>query len=190
MKKLLQITETWIIALRHHKLLNNALVHTFCASWLIALGAHIKVPFYPVPMTMHTFAIALIALLTPWSTSVSAVILYLSYAAIGIPVLASGNGGISAFSGPTAGYLWGFILMSTAISLLTQWYKPQGAIIRFVFVLLGASLMFGSGLIHLTHLFGWEAALKGGLLPFVFSEPTKYALAAYLSVFIRDQFTK
>src|SRR4051812_6595745 len=116
MKNLLQNTQTWIIALRKYKILNNALIHIFCASWLIALGAHIKVPFYPVPMTMHTFAIALIALLTPWSTSVSAVMLYLSYAAMGIPVLASGNSGISAFSGPTAGYLWGFILMSATSS--------------------------------------------------------------------------
>jgi biotin transport system substrate-specific component len=171
MKNLLQTTQTWIIALRNSKILHNALVHAFCASWLIALGANIKVPFYPVPMTMHTFVIALIALLSPWRTSVTAVILYLSYAAIGIPVLASGNSGISAFSGPTAGYLGGFILMSATISLLTQWYKPQGAMLRFVFVLLGGSLLFGLGLMHLTHLFGWEAAIKGGLLPFVFSEP-------------------
>ncbi len=188
MKNLLQTTQTWIITLKHNKLLNNALVYTFCASWLIVLGAQIMVPFYPVPMTMHTFVIALIALLAPWHTAISAVVLYLSYAAMGLPVLAGGNSGLAVFVGPTAGYLWGFILMAGIISLLAQKYSSQGAILRFGFTLIGGAFALATGILYLSHLFGWEVALKTGLLPFLLSEPTKYALAAYLSVFIRDKY--
>jgi biotin transporter BioY len=77
--------------------------------------------------------------------------------------------------------------MSGIVSLLTQKYPSQGSIVRLGFTLIGGLFLFVPGLLHLANLFGWEVALKTGLLPFVFSEPTKYALAAYLSVFIRDK---
>jgi biotin transport system substrate-specific component len=189
MKDLLQITRNWFIAIRYNKVLNNIWVQAFCASWLIVVGAHIKIPFYPVPMTLHTFFIALLALVMPWPTAVNAVIFYLFYAAIGLPVSATGNNGIAAFLGPTAGFLWGFVLMSGSISWLMQRYQPKTTWFRLVFAFLGGCLLFGAGISYLAHLFGWQAAIKGGLLPFVFSEPTKYILAAYLSTLL-SRFTK
>ena len=188
MENLFALTKTYLIALSKSRFFNNSLVHAFCASWLIALGAHITVPFYPVPMTMQTFVIALVALLAPWPTAMGATVLYLGYAAVGMPVLAGGARGMAVLLGPTAGYLLGFVLMSGATAALTQRYQAQGVLARLGFALIGTLLLFGAGLTHLAHLFGWETAFKTGLLPFMLSEPTKLALAAYLSVFIRDKY--
>ena len=187
MKKLFTLTKPLVVGIPKSRFFSNAFVCAFCASWLIALGAHIKVPFYPVPMTMQTFAIALVALLTPWPAAISAVLLYLSYAAVGLPVLASGNKGLLGLTGPTAGFLVGMVLMSGVIAALTKRDKDSGVLIRFGFVLIGSLFVFVPGLSFLTHLFSWEIALQTGLLPFIFSEPTKLALAAYLSVFIQNR---
>ncbi|MEM7055336.1 MAG: biotin transporter BioY [Bacteroidota bacterium] len=189
MKKLLTLTSVWRIGISKRRFLCSAFVHTFCASWLIALAAQISVPFYPVPMTMQTFAIALVALLTPWSTAIGAVLLYLSYAAVGLPVLAGGNSGLLGLTGPTAGFLVGLVWMSGVIAALTQRYKDRAIWVRFGFVLTGSLCAFVPGLSLLTHLFSWEVAFKTGLLPFVFSEPAKLALAAYLSVFIQNKYS-
>ena len=188
MKKLFSLTKTLVVTLLQREILSNALTRALGASWFIALAAQITVPFYPVPMTMQSFAIALVALMTTWPTALSAVLLYLSYAALGIPVLAGGASGLSVLTGATAGYLAGFVWMSGVIAALTQRYRYSGALARFGFTLVGSVFLFAPGLCWLAHLFGWQVAFKTGLLPFVFSEPIKLALAAYLSVFIRDRY--
>ena len=173
------------------KIFSHRLVQTFLFSWLTALGAHIMVPFYPVPMTLHTFVIALISLVVPFHVAIGSLLFYVTYAAVGIPVLAGGNNGIAALVvGPTAGFIIGFFLMSALINLLVNRYPTSGVLTRFLFTLLGGIFLFSIGLTHLSHLFGWTVAIKTGLLPFVFSEPVKLLLAAYLSVFIRNKALK
>lgn len=188
MKRIFTFTRAWVVGIPKPRCLCNAFVRAFCASWLIVLGAYFMVPFYPVPMTLQTFFIALIALLAPWRMAMGAVLFYLSYAAMGIPVLAGGNCGIAALLGPRGGYFVGFVLMSGVIAVLTQRYRDSGVLARFGFTLIGGLLLFGLGLAHLAHFFGWEIAFKTGLLPFIFSEPTKFALAAGLSVFIQHKY--
>lgn len=190
MRNLGLVIKSWVVAVPHPRVLQHVFVQTFGASWLIALATQIKVPLYPIPMTLQDFAIMLIALLTTRRIAVSAVLLYLSYGAIGLPVFASGVGGFSAFTGPTVGYLVGFVLMSGVIASLTQRYPTSGLGARFIFALLGNAALFVPGIGFLTHLFGWEVALKTGLLPFVFVLPIKAALAAYLSVYLRDKYVR
>lgn len=188
MKKLFTLTSAWVVGIPKPRFLRNAFVRAFCASWLIVLGAYIRIPCYPVPMTLQSFVIALIALLAPWPTAMGAVLFYLSYAAMGMPVLAGDNRGIAGLLGPCAGYFVGFVLMSGVIAVLTQRYKDSGVLGRFGFTLVGGLLLFGLGLAHLARWFSWEIAFKTGLLPFIFSEPIKFALAAGLSVFIQHKY--
>jgi len=162
----------------------------FLGSWLIVLGAQISIPFYPVPMTLQTFTIALISLLVPFQVAIGSVVFYISYAAMCIPVLASSNAGITSLVGPTGGYIVGFILMSSIISLLMKSYPTNSSLKRFLFILAGGSALFISGIVHLSHIFGWNIAIKIGLLPFVLSELVKYALAAQLSTFVQNKYLK
>ena len=60
----------------------NTVIRVLASSWLIVLGAHTIVPFYPVHMTLQTFAIALISLVMPPKIAISSMLCYLSYAVI------------------------------------------------------------------------------------------------------------
>lgn len=170
------------------KILSYKLVQTLLCSWLIVVGAYITVPFYPVPMTLQTFVIALISLLMPFQVTIGSIILYLSYAGVGIPVLTGGGKGITALVGPTAGYVIGFFFMAAIINLLIKSYPTSGILRRFLFTCIGGIMLFLMGLAHLSHLFDWSIAIKTGLLPFVFSEPVKLLLAAYLSLLLQGRF--
>jgi biotin transport system substrate-specific component len=170
------------------RLLANKFAQTIAGSWLIAAGAQISIPFYPVQMTLQTFAIALISLVMPVELAIGSVLFYISYAAMGIPVLAGGGTGIIVLLGPRAGYIVGFLAMSAIIGLLMKLYPTSGVLKRLLFTFLGASILFLLGTSHLAHLFNWNIAIKTGLLPFIFSEPVKLTLAAYLSVFVQDKY--
>ena len=82
---------------------------------LLALSSKVQVPFWPVPMTMQTFVIFLIGMTYGVRLSFATVTLYLLEGAAGLPVFASG-GGLSYLFGPTAGYLYGMLFASVAIS--------------------------------------------------------------------------
>ncbi len=84
-------------------------VLAFGGSALIALCAQIIVPFYPVPVTMQTFAVFLIGLTYGWRLGGLTVALYLLEGAIGLPVFHGGKGGMIVLMGPTAGYLYGLL---------------------------------------------------------------------------------
>ena len=83
-------------------------------STLIALCAQIAVPFFPVPITLQTFAVFLIGLTYGWRLGGITVALYLLEGALGLPVFSGGKGGMIVFMGPTAGYLAGFLFAATA----------------------------------------------------------------------------
>ena len=82
-------------------------------SILLAISSKIKIPFYPVPMTMQTFVILFIGIAFGWRLGLLTVCLYLFEGMIGLPVF-SGTPekglGLIYFTGPTMGYLIGFIL--------------------------------------------------------------------------------
>ena len=79
----------------------------------LAISSKIKIPFYPVPMTMQTFVVLLIGITLGWKLAVATISLYLFEGIIGLPVF-SGTPekgvGLAYFVGPTMGYLIGFIV--------------------------------------------------------------------------------
>ena len=81
-------------------------------SILLAISSKIKIPFYPVPMTMQTLVVLLIGVVFGWKLGVATITLYLFEGIVGLPVFAGTPEkgiGLAYFSGPTMGYLLGFI---------------------------------------------------------------------------------
>ena len=79
---------------------------------LLTISAKVKVPFYPVPMTMQTFVVVLIGITYGWKLGLTTILAYLFEGTIGLPVFAGTPEkgiGISYMLGPTGGYLVGFI---------------------------------------------------------------------------------
>ncbi len=171
--------------------ITQSIVQAIASSWFIVLGAHIFVPFYPIPMTLQTFAVALISLTMPLKVSLSSLALYVSYAAMGLPVLQGGNSGMVSLCGPSAGYIAGFFVMSTIIGLGMQYFPNSGMIKRLSLVLLGTIALFGLGITHLASVlqWDWKLAFKLGVLPFVFSEPCKCILATYLAIGMQNKYS-
>ena len=89
------------------------IIITIAGTILITISAKVKIPFYPVPMTMQTFVILLIGITLGYKIGLATVTLYLFEGIIGLPVFASSPEkgiGIAYFIGPTMGYLIGFLI--------------------------------------------------------------------------------
>jgi len=154
---------------------------TLAGSLLISLCAQISIPFYPVPVTMQTFAVILIGLTYGWRLGGITVALYLVEGAIGLPVFAGGKGGMVVLMGPTAGYLYGFFLAAIACG----WFAERGfdrSYFKLIAPLLaGNALLYSSGLIWLGNFIGWDKqVLDLGLYPFIPGDLLKIALVSVL----------
>ena len=88
-------------------------------SVLVAVSAQISVPFFPVPMTLQTLAVLLVGLTCGARLGALALIAYLIEGAAGLPVFANFNNGV-AFAGPTAGFLFGFVMMAFLAGLVVD----------------------------------------------------------------------
>ena len=154
---------------------------TLAGSALIALCAQVSVPFYPVPVTMQTFAVILIGLTYGWRLGGITVALYLIEGSIGLPVFAGGKGGMIVMMGPTAGYLYGFFLAAVACGWFTERGFDRSYLKLIVPLLAGNVLLYTSGLIWLGNFIGWDKpVLELGLYPFIPGDLMKIALVAVL----------
>ena len=90
---------------------------------LLTISAKVKIPFYPVPMTMQTFVVLLMGVAFGWKIGVATISLYLFEGIIGLPVFAGTpekGVGLVYFTGPTMGYLIGFLIAT----FLAGYLKP------------------------------------------------------------------
>ena len=130
-------------------------------------------------MTMQTFVIFLIGMTYGVRLSFATVALYLFEGAAGLPVFASG-GGIAYLIGPTAGYLYGMLFASVAISYLANLGFSKTYFKATLSLVAGSIIIFSIGIIYLGSIIGYEKAIVAGLLPFIPSELFKIALAVSL----------
>ena len=145
---------------------------------LLALSSHIQVPMVPVPITMQTFAVALIGALYGWRLGGLTIVAWLVEGAIGLPVL-SGASGLHRFVGPTAGYLFAFPL----VGALTGWLAERGwngdrVGLAFLGMLIGNMLCLVLGAAWLAAMIGPAKAISLGVTPFLIGAVLKSALGA------------
>ncbi len=146
----------------------------------LAISSKIKIPFYPVPMTMQTLVVLVIGVGFGWKLGVLTITMYLFEGIIGLPVF-SGTPekgvGLIYFTGPTMGYLIGFVV-ATYISgklifdnsLIKNFFKLTFAI-SFIYVL---------GMLWLGQLIGWDKPIfKLGAQPFLLAELFKILIATF-----------
>jgi biotin transport system substrate-specific component len=87
------------------------LIIIFVGSILLTISAKIKIPFYPVPMTMQTFVVLFLGISFGYKIGLATVSLYLFEGIIGLPVFSNSpekGVGLLYFTGPTMGYLIGW----------------------------------------------------------------------------------
>jgi biotin transport system substrate-specific component len=154
-------------------------------SILIAISAKIKIPFYPVPMTMQTFVILLIGMFFGYKIGLATVTLYLFEGIVGLPVFANSPEkgiGIIYFIGPTMGYLLGFLF---AVYFAGKFKYDKGFLNTFLKLIFSVSFIYILGSIWLGVLIGWDKPIfKLGVQPFLLAEIFKILLLMFLSPLI------
>ncbi len=144
---------------------------------LLALAAKITVPFWPVPMTLQTLAVFLIAAAYGRDLAVATLLAYLVEGAIGLPVFATGAG-LAYMAGPTGGYLAGFVVAAAIVGYAADRGFDRNAPVLFGAMMLGEIAILALGAAWLAVLFGAEKALAFGVGPFIVTDVIKIALAA------------
>ena len=165
---------------------NNKLIKSFIViimgSVLLTISAKIKIPFYPVPMTMQTFMVLFLGISFGYKIGVATVMLYLLEGILGLPVFSNSPEkgiGIAYFVGPTMGYLIGFLI---AVYFAGKFKYEKGLIINFLKLLFSVSFIYISGLIWLGILIGWEKPLfKIGAQPFLLAELFKLLILTLIA---------
>ena len=154
---------------------------TIAGSILITISAKIKIPFYPVPMTMQTFVILLIGITYGYKIGLATVTLYLLEGIFGLPVFASSPEkgiGVAYFIGPTMGYLVGFLV---AVYFAGLFKYDKGLINTFLKLIFSVSFIYILGIIWLGTLIGWDKPVfKFGAEPFLLAELFKILLLLFL----------
>ena len=159
---------------------------------LIAIAAQISVPMFPVPMTLQTLAIMTIGLTFGARLGTITLVTYLAEGAMGLPVFASGNGGLAYMEGPTGGFLLGFVAMAWLTGFAADRGLARSALTAIPVTLAAAAMIYIPGLIWPAITLGteWSSLWAGWMAPFLVGDAVKAVLAALavsagLSVFGR-----
>ena len=163
-----------------NKLIKYFLI-TVLASILLTISAKIKIPFYPVPMTMQTFVVLLIGISFGYKIGVASVVLYLIEGIMGLPVFSNSPEkgiGIAYFIGPTMGYLIGFIF---ACFMAGYFKYSSNYFLNFFKIFLSILIIYLLGVAWLGTLIGWDKPiLQLGVYPFLLAELFKMLLLTIL----------
>lgn len=148
----------------------------------LAIAAKIKVPMWPVPMTLGTFAVLTVGAAYGARLGVMTVLAYLLVGALGFDVFAGSSAekyGLAYMMGGTGGYLVGYALAAMLLGALAQRGWDRSVVWMALAMLLGNVLIYVPGLAWLGTLYGWDKPiLAWGLTPFIAGDLVKLALAA------------
>ena len=160
----------------------KSLLVIFFGSIILAISAKVKIPFYPVPMTMQTFVVLLLGLSFGYKIALATISLYLLEGIIGLPVFSNSperGVGFTYFIGPTMGYLIGFLAASFLASFINQ---KDNYLMIFFKLILSVSTIYILGVLWLGTLLGWDKPiLELGVMPFLLAELFKISLLTILS---------
>ena len=163
------------------KILKYILV-IFLGSILLTISSKIKIPFYPVPMTMQTFVVLFLGMSFGYKIGLATVSLYLLEGIFGLPVFSNSpekGVGIIYFTGPTMGYLVGFLFAT----FLAGYLNFKGNILsNFIKLLFSVSIIYILGVSWLGYLIGWDKpVIQLGVTPFLLAELFKILILSLLA---------
>ena len=166
---------------QNQKVLKYLLI-AILGSILLTISAKIKIPFYPVPMTMQTFVVLLMGVTFGWKIGVATISLYLFEGVAGLPVFAGTpekGMGLIYFTGPTMGYLIGFLFATFIAGYLN--FKTNLFFI-FIKLIFSIAIIYILGILWLGNLIGWDKPLlQLGVTPFLLAELFKITLLTVLA---------
>ena len=160
----------------------KSLLAIILGSLALTISAKIKIPFYPVPMTMQTFVVLFLGVSLGYKIGLASVGLYLLEGIAGLPVFSNSpekGVGLIYFTGPTMGYLIGFL---TASYLASKINSKDNFLLVLAKLTIATSTIYLLGLLWLGTLIGWDKPIFAlGAKPFLLAEIFKIILLALLT---------
>ena len=160
----------------------KSLLAIVLGSIALTISAKIKIPFYPVPMTMQTFVVLFLGISLGYKIGLATIGLYLIEGIAGLPVFSNSpekGVGLLYFTGPTMGYLIGFLIacyLASMIKFEDSYFVILG---KLVFA---TSTIYILGLLWLGTLIGWDKPIFAlGAKPFLLAEIFKISILALLA---------
>ena len=157
----------------------------FVGTLLLTISAKIKIPFYPVPMTMQTFVVLFLGIALGPKIGLLTISLYLFEGIFGLPVFAGTPEkgiGFVYFTGPTMGYLIGFLI---ATYFAGSFKYNKGLINTFLKLIFSVSFIYLFGLLWLGFLIGWDKPIfKLGAQPFLLAELFKMLILTIIAGYL------
>ena len=154
----------------------------FIGTIALTISAKLKIPFYPVPMTMQTFVVLFLGMALGYKIGLATVGVYLFEGIIGIPVFSNSPEkgiGLVYFTGPTMGYLIGFLL---AVFLAGYLNLKSNFFVIFMKLIFAVSTIYLLGVLWLGTLIGWDKPIfQLGVAPFLIAELFKICLLTLLT---------
>ncbi len=151
---------------------------------VLAIAAKIKVPMWPVPITMGTFAVLSIGAAYGARLGLVTILGYMIVGALGFDVFAGSSAeayGLTYMMGGTGGYLVGYVMAVAVLGLLARRGWDKSMMWMALAMLVGNILIYLPGLGWLGMLYGWDKPiLQWGLTPFLIGDALKLGLAAVL----------
>ena len=159
----------------------KSLLAIVLGSIALTISAKIKIPFYPVPMTMQTFVVLFLGISLGYKIGLATIGLYLIEGISGLPVFSNSpekGVGLLYFTGPTMGYLIGFL---TACYLASMIKYEDSFFVVLGKLVVATSTIYILGLLWLGTLIGWDKPIFAlGAKPFLLAEIFKIAILALL----------
>jgi biotin transport system substrate-specific component len=160
----------------------KSLLAVLLGSLALTISAKIKIPFYPVPMTMQTFVVLFLGVSLGFKIGLASVGLYLLEGIIGLPVFSNSpekGVGLIYFTGPTMGYLIGFLTASYFASKINI---NDNVLLVLMKLTIATSTIYILGLLWLGTLIGWDKPIFAlGAKPFLLAEIFKVVLLTLIT---------
>ena len=160
----------------------KSLLAVLLGSLALTISAKIKIPFYPVPMTMQTFVVLFLGVSLGFKIGLASVGLYLLEGIIGLPVFSNSpekGVGLIYFTGPTMGYLIGFLTASYFASKVNTY---DNVLLVLMKLTIATSTIYILGLLWLGTLIGWDKPIFAlGAKPFLLAEIFKVVLLTLIT---------
>ena len=162
------------------------LVHCALFTALIAVFAQLALPIGPVPISLATFGVMLCGLLLGWKRAAASVGAYVLLGLAGVPVFAGFRGGVGTLTGPTGGYLIGYLpcamLCGLPLPALQKEYLGRCLLMEF-----GTVACYALGTLWFMHVTGssWWGSVGLCVAPFLPGDAAKILLASFLTPRLR-----
>jgi len=158
--------------------MNRTMIRASLFTALMILGAYIRIPVGPVPVTLSSFFVLMAGVILGSGWGTASVAVYLLIGAIGLPVFTAG-GGLALFAGPTGGYLLGFLPAAFLAGFIRERAKPSLGI-TVTALIAGTIIIYSAGIpiLKLVLDVNWGKALGIGVYPFLPGDGIKIAAGA------------